>query len=34
LLNILERIAAMDEPGKSEALGYAMGVLDGLQARG
>lgn len=33
LLNILETIAAMDEPAKSEAFGYAMGVFDGLAAK-
>lgn len=31
-LNILETIEAMEEPAKSEALGYAMGVFDGLAA--
>jgi hypothetical protein len=29
-LAIMETIAAMDEPEKSEALGYARGVLDGM----
>jgi hypothetical protein len=33
LLNILETIAAMDEPEQSEMLGYMNGLLDGMQAR-
>jgi hypothetical protein len=33
LLNLLETIAVMDEPAKSEAFGYCEGVLDGLRAK-
>lgn len=33
LLAILETIAAMDEPKKSEMIGYAIGVLDGMAAK-
>jgi hypothetical protein len=29
---VLLKIAALDEPAKSECIGYALGLLDGLRA--
>jgi len=31
---ILEKVAALDEPDKSEMIGYMSGLLDGMQAKG